>query len=118
MVGTIRTTPDVRVTENGKKSARFYMSTEEPFFNDNGYRVVQTHWHQVVAWGKKAELAAQMLEKGTDIAVHGRLLNHFYTDKEGVKYAISEIVATDIVLLKDGKKMKKEMPLHCSTKWY
>lgn len=118
MTGRVRTKPEIKITENGKKFVRFYLTTEEPFFNDDGRRVIKEHWHQVIVWGKKAEMAEYMLEKDIDIAVHGRLLNHFYTDKEGVKYAISEIQANDIVLLKDGKKMKKEIPLHCSLNWY
>jgi len=59
-------------------------------------------WHNVVAWGKTAEIAEKFLNKGSEIAVNGKLVNRSYENKEGVKKYISEVLINEIVLL--GKK--------------
>jgi single-strand DNA-binding protein len=100
LIGCIGKKPEIKVTEKGKKWARFYIATNETYRNAQGGRITETQWHTIIAWGKLAELAEKYLQKGRDTVVEGKLLSRSYTDKEGVKRQITEIVATQMLLLK------------------
>ena len=62
-------------------------------------KVKETYWHNLVAWGKTAEIAEKYLNKGSEVAIEGKLTNRSYNDKDGVKKYITEIVVSDILLL-------------------
>jgi single-strand DNA-binding protein len=57
-----------------------------------------------VAWGKVAEIASKFLDKGKEVAVEGKLVSRNYSDKEGIKRYITEIVVNDLLLI--GSKSK------------
>ena len=69
----------------GKKVAKATLATSESFYNKNGDRVENTDWHNLVAWGKTAELMANLGTKGSKIAISGKITNRSYEDKAGVK---------------------------------
>ncbi len=71
------------------------MATNEYYTNKSGEKVKQTDWHNMVAWGKTAEMMAESLTKGNEVAVHGKLTSRSYTDKEGVTKYTTEIVVND-----------------------
>ena len=99
LIGHLGGKPEVKNTENGKKLARFSMATNEVYRNASGQKVTDTQWHQVVVWGKLAEIAEKYLEKGKEIALEGKLVNRGYTDKEGTKRYITEVQASELLLL-------------------
>jgi len=99
LIGHLGNVPDVRVTEKGKKWARFALATHETYRTADGGRVTETQWHQLVAWGKLAEVAEKFLHKGKEVAVQGKLVTRNYLDKEGVKRYTTEILVNDILLL-------------------
>ena len=74
-------------------------TTSDYYKNKEGDRVEETQWHNIVAWGKTAKIAADYLSKGKEIALSGKLTNRSYEDKEGNKRYITEIVANEIVML-------------------
>lgn len=84
--------------------ARFSMATNETYRNAKGEKVTETQWHNVVAWGKVAELAEKYLAKGSEVAIEGKLINRSYTDKEGVKKYITEVQLKELLLLGDKNK--------------
>jgi single-strand DNA-binding protein len=53
-------------------------------------------------WDKQAELAEKFLDKGSQLAIEGKLITRYYTDKEGVKRSSLEVIVTELMLL--GKK--------------
>jgi single-strand DNA-binding protein len=57
----------------------------------------------VVAWGKLAEIVEKYLDKGKEVAIEGKLVNRNYIDKQGVKHYITEIVASDLLMLGANK---------------
>jgi single-strand DNA-binding protein len=99
LIGNLGNAPEIKNTDNGKKVARFSMATNESYKKENGERVTETQWHNLVAWGKVAELAEQYLNKGSEIAIEGKLTHRDYTDKDGVKRYITEVVVNEILLL-------------------
>ena len=78
------------------------LATTERYKNKQGERVEDTQWHNVVIWGNLAEIAEKYLQKGKEVALEGKLVHRSYEDKDGNKRYISEIVASDFLML--GKK--------------
>jgi single-strand DNA-binding protein len=99
LIGNLGHTPDVRITEKGKKWARFSMATSDVYRAANGDKIRETQWHNLIAWGKIAELAEKYLGKGSEIAVEGKLINRNYTDKQGVKHYVTEVLVSEILML-------------------
>jgi single-strand DNA-binding protein len=99
LIGNNGNAPEVKVINDGKKLARFSMATSESYKNAKGEKVTETQWHNLVAWGKLADLVEQYVKKGTELAVEGKLINRNYLDKDGNKKYITEIQVTEILLL-------------------
>lgn len=97
LIGKLGIDPDVKEVNKSKK-ARFSLATNEVYYQD-GKRKEETQWHNVIAWGKTAELAEKLLKKGKEVAVDGKLTSRTYNDKEGARKYITEIVASELVLL-------------------
>jgi single-strand DNA-binding protein len=103
LIGNLGNAPDVRITENGKKWVRFSIATSQPYRNAQGEKITETQWHNLVAWGKIAEIVEKYLDKGREVAVEGRLVNRSYNDKDGNKKYITEIHVNEVLLL--GRKL-------------
>jgi single-strand DNA-binding protein len=99
LIGNLGNAPEVRNTESGKKLVRFSVATNEQYKNAKGERVTETQWHNIIAWGKVAEIAEKFLVKGTEVAIEGKLVNRNYTDKEGNKKYITEIQVNELLML-------------------
>jgi single-strand DNA-binding protein len=102
LIGNLGNAPEVKNTESGKKMARFSVATNESYRNSKGDKVTETQWHNLIAWGKVADIAEKYLSKGTEVAIEGKLINHNYTDKAGTKKYVTEVLVNEILLL--GKK--------------
>lgn len=99
LIGNLGNAPEVRNTESGKKLVRFSIATNESYRNAKGEKVTETQWHNLIAWGKVADIAEKYLAKGTEIAIEGKLMNNNYTDKEGNKRYNTEIQVHELLLL-------------------
>jgi single-strand DNA-binding protein len=102
LIGRLGAKPEVRELESGRKMARFSMATSENYRNAKGEKITDTQWHQLVAWGKIAEIAEKYTDKGSEVVIEGKLINRSYTDKEGITRYITEVQVSD--LLKVGDK--------------
>jgi len=98
LIGNLGKAPEIINTENGKKIARFSLATNESYRNAQGEKVTDTQWHNVVAWGKTAGIAEKYLQKGTEVAVEGKLVSRSYTAKDGTKKFVTEIQVSEILL--------------------
>jgi len=105
LIGNLGNAPEIKTTEGGKKLARFSMATNESYRNAKGEKITETQWHNLVAWGKVADIAEKFLVKGSEIAIEGKLMNRSYTDKAGVKKYITEVQVAEVLLL--GEKTSK-----------
>ncbi|MGF2414839.1 single-stranded DNA-binding protein [Ferruginibacter sp.] len=99
LIGNLGNAPEVKNTENGKKLARFSMATNETYRGRTGEKITETTWHNVVAWGKVADIAEKFLTKGKEIAIEGKLINRSYTDKDGIKRYVTEIQVNELLLI-------------------
>ena len=99
LIGNLGNAPEVKTTENGKKLARFSIATNENYRNAKGEKVKETTWHNLVAWGKVAEIAEKYLTKGKEVAVEGKLSNRSYTDKDGNKKYVTEVEVNELLML-------------------
>jgi single-strand DNA-binding protein len=99
LIGNLGGKPEVKETDGGKKLAMFNVATSESYRNAVGEKITETQWHRVVAWGKVAEIAEKYLDKGKEIALEGKLVNRSYTDKDGIKKYITEVQATELLML-------------------
>ena len=99
LIGNLGNAPEIKNIESGKKLARFSIATNENYRNAKGEKVTETTWHNLVAWGKVAELAEKFLLKGTEVMIEGKLINRSYTDKDGIKKYISEVQVNELLLL-------------------
>ena len=99
LIGNLGNAPEVRNTESGKKLARFSIATSETYRNAKGEKVKETQWHNLIAWGKVADIAEKYLTKGSEVAIEGKLMNNNYTDKDGNKKYNTEIQVHELLLL-------------------
>jgi single-strand DNA-binding protein len=106
LIGNLGADPEIKTLDSGTKMARFNMATNEAYRNSKGEKVTDTQWHQVVAWGKSAELTEKLLFKGTEVAIEGKLVNRVYSTKEGEKKYITEVQLNEMLLFGDKQKQQ------------
>ena len=106
LIGFMGKDADVKHFDNGKVVASFTMATSESYKNASGKKVTDTQWHNLVAWGKQAEVIEKYTKKGSEIAIEGKLVSRTYEDKEGIKRYITEVFINELLLI--GKKEEKE----------
>ncbi len=99
LIGHLGKDPDVRKTPNGTSVATFSLATSERYNDRNGQRQDKTEWHNVVAWGKLADLVGQYLAKGKSVYIEGKITTRSWDDREGNKKYTTEIVASTIQFL-------------------
>ncbi len=99
LIGNVGQEPTITTLENGKKVVRLSLATNENYKNGNGEKQTDTNWHNIVAWGKTADIIEKYVNKGKEIAVEGKLTSRSYEDKEGVKRYVTEVVVSEILLM-------------------
>ena len=75
------------------------MATNEVYRNAKGEKITETQWHNLIAWGKLADIAEKYMNKGSEVAIEGKLINRSYTDKEGNKKYFTEVQVNEVLLL-------------------
>ncbi len=99
LIGHLGSKLDLKNLESGKSVGNVSLATSEVYKNQKGERVEETIWHNLVVWDKTAENLAKFTDKGSEIAVEGKLTNRSYTDKNGDKKLVTEIVVNEFLLL-------------------
>ena len=99
LIGNLGMNPEVKTLESGSTVAKFSIATSDRYKNNKGEQVEETTWHNLVAWGKTAEIAEKYLKKGSQIAVDGKLTNRSYEAKDKTKRYVTEILINEILLL-------------------
>lgn len=99
LIGNVGNDSEMTVLESGKKVIRFSLATNENYKNGKGEKVQNTDWHNIVAWGKTAEIIETYASKGKQVAIEGKLTTRNYESKEGDKRYITEVVVNEVLLL-------------------
>ncbi len=101
LIGRLGAKAEVKHFDTGTTKANFKLATKEIFKNNKGEKVEETTWHNIVAWGFPAEIIEKYTDKGSEVAVGGKLVNRSYNDKDGNKKYISEVQIDEVLLLGD-----------------
>ncbi|GAM08680.1 single-stranded DNA-binding protein [Geobacter sp. OR-1] len=99
LIGNLGKDPEVRYTTSGQAVASFSVATSEKFKNRNGEMEERTEWHNVVLWGRQAEIAGEYLAKGRTVFIEGRLQTRKWQDKDGRDRYTTEIVGDRMQML-------------------
>lgn len=98
IVGRLTRDPDMRTTPSGQTVATLSMATNNFWTDKGGTRQERTEFHNVVLWGRLAEIAGQYLTKGQECFVEGRLQTREYTAKDGTQRKVTEIIGENMQL--------------------
>jgi single-strand DNA-binding protein len=100
LVGRLGKDPEIRSIPSGTSVAKFSLATDERFTDKSGEKQERTEWHNIVAWGKLAEICGQYLRKGKLVFIEGSIRTDSWDDKEtGVKKYRTEIIASNMQML-------------------
>lgn len=98
IVGRVTADPQLRTTPSGQPVTSFGVATNRVWTNKAGGRQEETEFHNVVAWGRNAEVASQFLGKGNLVFIEGRLRTRSWQDKQGQNRRTTEIVCERLQL--------------------
>lgn len=99
LIGHLGATPIVKAFGKDKKVANFSIATTDTYYNNEGERVTDTQWHNLVCWNKTADIVEKYLDKGSHIAIEGKLTNDSWEDKEGNKRYTTKIIVNELMML-------------------
>jgi len=100
LIGNVGNSPEIRMFENGVKVATFSLATSiGGYEKKDGTKVeIKTSWHNIVAWRGLADISEKFVHKGDKLTVIGSISYREY-EKDGVKKFITDILASDLVLM-------------------
>lgn len=97
VLGRLGQDPEVRTTATGTQIVNLNVATNEVGKADQqGNRLDVTEWHRIVLFGKTAEIAAQYLNKGSQVYIEGRLQTRKWQDQSGADRYSTEIVGNEM----------------------
>ncbi len=100
LIGNLGRDPELRTTPSGQPVASFSLATNRRWRDRDGNRQEQTEWHDIVCWGRQAEIAGQYLTKGKQIYVEGRLQTRSWEDRQsGEKKYRTEVICDNFQML-------------------
>lgn len=99
IVGRLGKDPEVRQVGQGQSVCRMALATSENWMDKNGVKQEKTEWHNVVVWGKLADICGKYLSKGRQVYIEGRLQSRTWEDPQGQKKYATDIVANTVEFL-------------------
>lgn len=108
LIGRLGKEVEIKEISNGNKVANILIATNDFYKNNKGELMKETQWHNLIAWGKTAELMSNVLSKGSEVAIEGKLVHRTYEDKEGNQRYVSEVKVNDF--LKVSRVEKEPAP--------
>ena len=107
LIGNLGMDPEIKILEGEKKLAKMSIATNNSYKNAQGELVKETQWHNLIAWGKTAEIFEKHIKKGREIAIEGKLINRNFIDKEGLKRYVTEIQVNEVLILGNKESLAK-----------
>ncbi len=102
IIGNLTRDPEVRTTNTGKTVASFGVATNYSWTGASGQKQEKVEFHNIVAWGKLAEICGQYLAKGRKVYIEGRLQTREWEGQDGHKRNRTEIMAENMIMLDRG----------------
>lgn len=98
LIGKLSSTPKIVELENGRRIAKFTLSTKEQYLDVNGNTKTRRYWHALSAWGRWVKVLEELGNVGSALAIEGKLVTRFYQSK-GQRKMVSEVEVNDIVVM-------------------
>lgn len=99
LVGRLGKDPEVKTVSSGKMVAKFSVATTESWVDRDGQKQNSTEWHNIVAWGRMAEICGDKLGKGSQVYIEGKQTSRSYEDRNGNKRFTAEVQAKRVLFL-------------------
>ena len=99
LIGRLGKDPELKYTPNGAPVAKFSLATDEAFKDRSGEKQQRTEWHNIVVWGKLAEICGEYLTKGKQVYIEGSIRSRQWEDQSGNKRTAYDIVARQMTML-------------------
>jgi len=99
LIGNLTKDPELRQTPNGSSVCSFTVATNLTWKDANGQKQDKAEFHNIVTWGKLAEICNQYLQKGKKVYLEGRLQTRDWEAEDGSKRYKTEIVAENMIML-------------------
>ncbi|MEA3272386.1 MAG: single-stranded DNA-binding protein [Patescibacteria group bacterium] len=99
VIGNLTRDPELRTTSTGRSVVSFGVATNHSWTGADGQKQERAEFHNVVAWGKLAEIINQYLRKGRKVYIDGRLQTSDWQGQDGLKRYRTEIIADNMVML-------------------
>lgn len=96
IIGRVTRDPEIRTTPGGQSVASISVATNRVWNSNSGERQEKTEFHNIVAWGKLAEICGQYLVKGQEVMFEGRLETRTWEGQDGQKRSRTEIIAENM----------------------
>jgi single-strand DNA-binding protein len=109
LLGFLGKDPELKYTEVGTPMCRFSLATTEQY-ERNGEKQEKTEWHNIVVWGKFAEVANRSIRKGSKVFLEGKINTRSWEDRDGNKHNKTDIVANAISFLDPSPKKGSREP--------
>jgi len=107
LMGNITRDPELRYVPSGTAVTNFDLAVNRPYLTQSGEKKEETSFISVVVWGRRDEVCAEYLSKGSPVFVEGRLRSRSWESKEGQKRSTIEVVAANVQFLRMGPKTAK-----------
>lgn len=99
LIGNVTQQPELKVTPSGHNVSSFSVATNMTWKDAQGVKQTKAEYHNIVAWGKLAEICSQYLTKGSKVFAEGRLQTREWETQDGQKRRITEIVLENMIML-------------------
>ncbi|MBT6143331.1 single-stranded DNA-binding protein [bacterium] len=99
LIGNLTKDPELRQTPNGSNVCSFTVATNLTWKDANGQKQDKAEFHNIVVWGKLAEICGQYLQKGKKVYLEGRLQTRDWEAEDGSKRYKTEMVAENMIML-------------------
>jgi single-strand DNA-binding protein len=96
VIGNLTRDPEIKALPSGVKVASFSVATNRVWKDKNGVKQENVDYHNIVVFGRQAEIVGQYMKKGSSILVEGRMQTRSWDDASGVKKYRTEIIADRI----------------------
>ena len=110
LIGRLGKDPEVRATQENVAFARFSLATDTHWTDRSGEKQSRTEWHNILAWGRLAEICGEYLRKGRLVFVEGRLQTRSWEDEAGQRHSRTEVVIHDLKILEPKQPVEAPQP--------
>lgn len=99
LLGNLGKDPEIRFMQSGEAVANFSIATTDVWKDKNGQKQEKTEWHNIVFYGRTAEVVRDYVKKGSSVYIEGRIQTRKWQDKNGQDRYTTEIIGSTLQML-------------------